>query len=101
MLIGLEIIKSNAYVLVLKRILPEFSISTFYKKSLLSSLFIFATTLLLLYLIHYLYPIEGWSHFLFTLFGGTFILTVLMFFIGLNVSQRKKLCNYLLRKHLL
>lgn len=101
LLIGLEIIKDNAYVLVLKRILPEFSILTFYKKSLFSGLLIFTITLLLLYLIHYLYPTKGWIHFLFTLFGGTCILTVLMFFIGLNVSQRKKLCNYFFRKHLL
>ena len=99
-LIVIELIKSNLYVFILKRNLPRFQISLFYRKSAYPCLFIALTNFIFIYLISLLFDNDGWPRFLIICLFSTLFIVGISYYFLLNTYYQSYIKNKIRTLHI-
>jgi len=101
-LIFIELIKSNLYVFILKKNIPEYKISNFYKKSALPCFMMALLCMSLTLLCSLLFKQSGWIRFIVVSISSTLSISILSYCFLLNASYklqiRKKISSIFLFK---
>lgn len=92
-LIVIELIKSNLYVFILKKNIPEYNISNFYKRSALPCFMIALLCMSLTLLCSLLFKQSGWLRFIVVSLSSTFSISILSYYFLLNTYYKQKIRN--------
>lgn len=92
-LIVIELIKSNLYVFILKKNIPEYKISNFYKKSALPCFMMALLCMSLTLLCSLLFKQSGWLRFIVVSLSSTFSISILSYYFLLNTHYKQKIRN--------
>lgn len=98
LMVGIEVIKSNTYSFLLRRVMPEFSLSRFYMKSVLPCVVVFFIVAVVSYPIYKLFDADGWSRFLLTCTTTTVITSIMIFFYIMDRYTRSKIIAKIIAK---
>ncbi|BBA28974.1 MATE family efflux transporter [Prevotella melaninogenica] len=90
-LIVIELIKSNLYVFILKKNIPEYKISNFYKKSALPCFMMALLCMSLTLLCSLLFKQSGWLRFIVVSLSSTFSISILSYYFLLNTHYKQKI----------
>lgn len=97
-LIVIELIKSNLYVYILKKNIPEYKTSKFYKKSVLPCFLMALLCISLILFCTMLFKQDGWIRFLVVSIASTLSTSILSYYFLLNARyklQIRKKINYI------
>lgn len=92
-LIIIELIKSNLYVFILKKNIPEYNISNFYKRSALPCFMMALLCMSLTLLCSLLFKQSGWLRFIVVSLSSTFSISILSYYFLLNTYYKQKIRN--------
>ena len=92
-LIVIELIKSNLYVFILKKNIPEYNISNFYKRSALPCFMMALLCMSLTLLCSLLFKQSGWLRFIVVSLSSTFSISILSYYFLLNTYYKQKIRN--------
>ena len=90
-LIVIELIKSNLYVYILKKNIPEYKTSKFYRKSVLPCLLMALLCISLILLCTMLFKQDGWLRFIVVSIASTLSTSILSYYFLLNACYKLKI----------
>lgn len=88
-LIVIELIKSNLYVYILKRNLPDYKISFFYRKSVLPCFLVAMLCMSLTLVCSLLFKQSGWLRFIFVCLSSTLSIIIMSYTLLLSKSHKQ------------
>ena len=92
-LIVIELVKSNLYVYILKRNIPEYSIMLFYRRSVFPCLLMAFSSIFFTLLCGLFIRQDGWMRVLVTCLSSSFFISIMSYYFLLNTYYRELLCK--------